>query len=122
MATVGELDSKGEIDKVYAVLAAMDSKGENDKAYAVLAAMAPHIRKIEALKHALRKMKVIRHVITKCTETVPAGRHRVYGDCPYHIDSLRILFSQVSEEALRLSAQLDEEFGFLPGTSSLPAN
>ena len=65
MATVGEVDSKGE----------------NDKIYPVLAAMSTHIRKMEALRDAIRKIKVVRDVITKCTRNASAGIHRVYADC-----------------------------------------
>ncbi|KAK0573831.1 hypothetical protein LWI29_014219 [Acer saccharum] len=100
----------------------VDSNEENDKIYPVLAAMSTHIRKVEALRDAIRKMKVVRDVITKCTSNAPAGRHRVYGDCPMDIAWLRLQLFEVTEEAHRLLAELDLEFGSPPGPSSLPAN
>ena len=95
-----------------ATVGQVDSKGGNDKGYPVLAAMSTHIRKMEEL----------RDVIIKFSHTAPAGRHRVYSDCPMDIDSLRIQLFELIEESRRLSAQLDEQFGFPAGPSSLPAN
>lgn len=95
-----------------ATVGQVDSKGENDKRYPVLDSMSTHIRKMEELRDLIRKF----------TETAPAGRHRVYGDCQFDIESLRIQLFQLIEEARRLSAQLDEQFVIPAGMSSLPAN
>ncbi|KAK0583626.1 hypothetical protein LWI29_000438 [Acer saccharum] len=72
--------------------------------------MSTHIRKVEALRDAIRKMKVVTDVITKCTSNAPAGRHRVYGDCPMDIAWLHLQLFEVTEEAHRLLAELDVEF------------
>ncbi|KAK4859397.1 hypothetical protein QYF36_004730 [Acer negundo] len=59
-------------------------------------------------------MEKLRDAMGKCTQTGPAVRHRVYGDCPMDIESLQIQFFELIEEARRLLAQLDEHFVFLP--------
>ncbi|KAK0602955.1 hypothetical protein LWI29_038496 [Acer saccharum] len=96
-------------DHTMAIVGEVDSNGENDKIYPVLAAMSTHIRKVEALRDAIRKMKVVRDVNTKCTSNAPAGRHRVYGDCPMDIAWLRLQLFEVTEEAHWLLAELDVE-------------